>query len=43
MGGIVLKANIETLDVLAHQYYIDIFVAPSRHQGEGGTHVGVQI
>src|ERR1700719_4007048 len=42
-GNVVLKANIETLDILAHQHHVDVFIAPARHQGAGGTHVGVQM
>jgi len=42
-GDVVLKANVETLEILAHQHHVDVFVAPSRNQGAGWTHVGVEM
>ena len=42
-GNLVFKADVETLQILAHQHQVDVFIAPSRQKGAGATYIGVQL
>ena len=42
-GNVVLKADVETLEVLAYQHHVYVFIAPSTHKGAGTTYISVQL